>query len=135
VDCAVIEKELVGFHFGTLGDEERAAVEAHLPGCGGCLRGFLSLKRALETEADLPWPSELARERLRRAVAAEVGRPHRRRRWLLGGAAAVAAVALLAVGALDLAARRRPSVAAPPSSPSPAALDSARAEPASLNVL
>ncbi|HEY1957351.1 MAG TPA: zf-HC2 domain-containing protein [Polyangiaceae bacterium] len=71
--CDAIEPELVGYHFGTLDDETRAKVEAHLCACAACVRAFVETKRAIETSEDAPAPSAAARARLRRAVARELG--------------------------------------------------------------
>ncbi len=73
MNCEQVELELIGYHFGTVSLEARAALEAHLPTCARCLTSFLALKRELETQPDLPPASPNARVRLRAAVAAEVG--------------------------------------------------------------
>jgi anti-sigma factor RsiW len=77
--CAVIERDLVAYHFGVIEDDARRAVEEHLAGCAACLRDFLTLKREIET-ADAR-PSRAAQERLRRAVAREVGATQPRPSW------------------------------------------------------
>ena len=71
--CEEIEADLVGYHFGTLDEDARRALEEHLCGCGACVRAFVETKRAIETSEDAPAPSETARARLRRAVATELG--------------------------------------------------------------
>ncbi len=81
MDCRLTQSALVPFHFGEVDPEERRAVEAHLTGCPGCLTDYLGLKRDLETGAGSPAPSSEARERLRRAVAVEIGASPRRRAW------------------------------------------------------
>lgn len=92
MDCALIDGELVGFHFGTLSSEERARVEQHLPECPRCVRAYLTVKSSIDGGAERERPSELLRARIRRSIATEMQkRP--RRRWWLGGAAAAAAVA------------------------------------------
>jgi anti-sigma factor RsiW len=81
MDCGVIERDLVSYHFGVIEDDARRAIEAHLVGCAACLRDFLTLKREIET-ADAR-PSRAAQARLRRAVAQEIGATHPRlaRSW------------------------------------------------------
>ena len=79
-----VEPELVAYHFGTVDAPERERVEAHLLACGACLRSFMALKRALETQdPQAPRPSDAARARLRRAVQQELLGPaaSARRRW------------------------------------------------------
>ena len=66
--CETLQPELVAYHFGAIDAGARAAVEAHLVACPGCLRGYLDLKRAVETGAGGPPPPDAMRERLRRAV-------------------------------------------------------------------
>jgi anti-sigma factor RsiW len=102
MDCQLIRPDLVGFHFGNLSPAVRDEVESHLVACPDCLRGYLALKRELETARATPRPSEAARARLRRTVAAELagrrGLPVAWRRPLaFGFAAAAAAATLLAV--------------------------------------
>jgi hypothetical protein len=74
MDCAGVRSRLVGYHFAALADDERDAVDAHLLGCGGCLRAYLAFKRATETrksaEAIDDRPSPEIRRRLRAEVAA-----------------------------------------------------------------
>jgi anti-sigma factor RsiW len=132
VDCTMIDRELVAFHFGELGGAPRAAVEEHLPGCARCLRAYLDLKRAIEGagegagESEAERPSDLARARLRSAIAREVGR--RRWWWVAGGAVAAA-------GALVAVLIRHPQL--PPVEPRPAPasmVDTAAPAASSLNV-
>lgn len=124
MSCERVRPELPGYHFNTLDDEARALVEDHLPACPRCAREFVAVKRAIETAAHAPRPSDLARARLRRAVALAVGRPPRRAWWerplALGVAAASVLLALGAVqalgrapGAAPFAARAATSSAAP----------------------
>jgi len=142
VDCTLIEKSLAGFHFGTLDEGERAALEAHLFGCPACVGAFLALKRAVEHGGDDPGPSEASRLALRAAVARRLRTARLRRAGLwASGAAAAAALVIALFGAL------RPAVDAPrtPGAASPAlaapfadpsgVIDSARDVPASLSVL
>lgn len=75
MECSVVQDELIAYHFATLSDATRDALEAHLTGCAGCLRAYLLLKRQIEggaaAPAEQPRPSEAARRRLRAAVQAE----------------------------------------------------------------
>ena len=129
MDCSLIEPELIGFHFGTLDEEGRAAVESHLVSCARCVRAYLDTKRAIEVGASGARPSEASRGRLRAAVAAELA--SRRRRVATVSALAVAAtIALVLAGVL--ARPPRTSMTAPAAVP---AVDSARTVPASLDVL
>ena len=101
MECALVD--LVGYHFATIADDERAKVDEHLVGCTTCLRAYLALKHKVE---DAERPSERTRERLRAAVKerftpSTVGRV---RAWLgrpiplyQGLAAAALAVALAAL--------------------------------------
>lgn len=104
MDCPLIRGELVAYHFGSVDEATRDAVEAHLLGCPGCLRAFLALKREIETAGASPRPSPAARERLRQAVArdlasrASAARPLWWRRPLaFGFVTAAAAAAMLLV--------------------------------------
>jgi hypothetical protein len=82
-------------------------VEEHLMECSRCVRDFIALKREIETAESSPRPSALARQRLRRAVAQEVGATNapRRRAWwerplAVGYAAAVVLGAFFAMHAM-----------------------------------
>jgi predicted anti-sigma-YlaC factor YlaD len=105
MDCSLIRPDLVAYHFGSVEEPSRGAVEAHLVECRECLTVYLALKREIETARASPAPSQAARERLRRAVARETARcpgmsaaPGRWRRPLAFiFAAAASAAALLAV--------------------------------------
>jgi len=68
-----VESELTGYQFGTLDDETRQRVEAHLLECAECVRAYIEIKRAIETSEAAPAPSDAARARLRRAVKSEMG--------------------------------------------------------------
>ena len=93
--CDELRSELIPYHFGEVSAEARERLEAHLPGCPACVTELLGMKRAIETADDVARPSDVARARLRAAVAAEVGaRP--RRRWERPLAFAFAASAVLA---------------------------------------
>lgn len=101
MSCERVRPELTGFHFGVVDDVTREDVELHLTGCPACLGEFLAIKRAVETSSTEPAPSELSRARLRRAVAAELGRSTRRAWWERPVAFGVAAASLLlALGAV-----------------------------------
>ncbi len=103
-----MEGDLIPFHFGTLGDEPRAAVEAHLQSCPRCLQAYLEVKRAIERgDAAQPQPSALLRARLRADVSTEFARP--RRSWRVWGAVAATLVAVTLVGLYT----RTPPVEAP----------------------
>ena len=101
MDCGLIRPELVMFHFGDVDAPARASIEEHLQSCGDCVRAFLALKREIETAPERgEVPSAAARDRLRRAVSAEIGarRPARPVAW--GTAVAAAAATLLLVFAV-----------------------------------
>ena len=107
MSCDEIQLELCAFHFGTVSEETRRALEAHLPGCPACLRAFLSLKREIETAEHEERPSPAARARLRQAVAEELGLARPRRAWswwerplAFGFAAAAVLLAMIMVGLL-----------------------------------
>ena len=93
--CDEIRSELIPYHFGEVSAETRDLLEAHLPGCPACVAELLSLKRAIETADEAARPSDLARARLRAAVASAVGAGPRRR-WERPFAFAFAASAVLA---------------------------------------
>src|SRR4051812_24623127 len=65
MDCAGVD--LVAYHFATLDDDARDAIDAHLIACTTCLRAYLSLKRAAE-KGPLDRPSKDMRDRLRADV-------------------------------------------------------------------
>ena len=93
--CDGLRPELIPYCFGEVAGEVRGRLEAHLPGCPACVGELLALKRALETGDPDARPSEVARARLRAAVAVAVGAAPRRR-WERPLAFAVAASAVLA---------------------------------------
>ncbi|MGI5863693.1 MAG: anti-sigma factor family protein [Myxococcales bacterium] len=104
MDCPLIRGDLVAYHFGSVEEATRDAVESHLLGCPDCLRAFLALKREIETAGAGPRPSPAARARLRQAVAHELASragapsPHWWRRPLaFGFVTAAAAAAMLLV--------------------------------------
>jgi len=96
MSCDEIERELVGYHFGTLDEETRARVEEHMVGCAACVRAFVEIKRAVETSEDAPAPSPAARAKLRRAVAREIAP---RAWWERPLAVALAASVVMLAGA------------------------------------
>ena len=98
--CDDLRHELVAFHFGE--SEHRADIEAHLPTCSACVTQFLATKRSIEMgemgesgEDGGPRPSDIARVRLREAVARTLG-VGPRRWWGRPAAFAFAASAVLA---------------------------------------
>jgi anti-sigma factor RsiW len=93
--CDELRPELIPYHFGEVPAETRDRLETHLPGCPACVTELLSLKRAIETADETARPSDLARARLRAAVASAVGAAPRRR-WERPLAFAVAASAVFA---------------------------------------
>src|SRR3954468_20424917 len=98
MDCGLIRPELVMFHFGDVDADTRDDIEEHLAGCAPCVRAFLALKREIETAPEHgEVPRAAARDRLRRAVSAELAtrRPVHRVAW--GTAFAAAAATLLLV--------------------------------------
>lgn len=136
MDCTGVALHLVAYHLGTVTDEERDTVEAHLLGCAGCLKTYLALKRAADrAESDRPRPEVKAK--LRAAVAKEFGRrPAKaplfaRRIPLYQGialAAIAAAVALFAPSVVRRATSRTDRAGAA------AAIDSARTQAESLHI-
>ena len=106
MSCHEIQPELVAYHFGIVSDETRRGLEVHLASCPACLGAFLAVKRDIETAESGPRPSPAARERLRLAVARELGVGEPRQRWSwwerplafgLAGVAVIAALLLLSV--------------------------------------
>jgi anti-sigma factor RsiW len=91
--CERTRAALIAYHFGVATDEERNAIEAHLPACSACVVELVTLKRAIEVDDARPSPA--ARDRLRAAVAAEL-QPRARRRWERPLAFAFAAAAIVA---------------------------------------
>jgi anti-sigma factor RsiW len=104
MDCTLIQGHLIGYHFATVSDDERAEVEGHLLTCTACLRTYLALKAHVDRGAvDDDVPSEAARLRLRAAVQARFRPTPARRvgRWFtrpvpLYQSLAVAAAVVLA---------------------------------------
>lgn len=103
--CETIQPELAGYHFGALEDAARRQVEAHLVECPACVRSFVALKREIETAESGARPSPGVRDRVRQAVARELGiRPRPWAWWerplAFGFAGAAVMVAVLAVNSL-----------------------------------
>ena len=73
MSCTQVEPELVAFHFGSVTEELRLEMEAHLIACPDCLAAYLAIKREVETAGADQVPSAAVRERLRSAVACELG--------------------------------------------------------------
>lgn len=93
--CAALRPELVPYCLGEVADDVRGRLEQHLPGCPACVAELLALKRAIDLGDPAARPSDVARARLRAAVAAEIGAAPRRR-WERPLAFALAASAVLA---------------------------------------
>ena len=69
MDCTGVAGHLVAYHFATVSDEERDAIDAHLLGCTTCLASYLALKRATD-KSPPERPSAAVKARLRAEVAA-----------------------------------------------------------------
>lgn len=74
MDCAEVGQRLVEYHFATLDDDARDALEEHLVACTACLRAYLAFKRATESGASEK-PSSATRARLRASVASAFAKP------------------------------------------------------------
>jgi hypothetical protein len=74
MSCHDIQQELVGYHFGMMeGGATRRQLEDHLVTCQDCTKAFVAIKRDIETAESGPRPSPAMRQRLRLAVARELG--------------------------------------------------------------
>ncbi len=102
-----IHELTAGYALDALDADERAAFEAHLPGCERCqqeLESFWETAEALAVATAGPAPPPALRERILEAARAErqtvVPLESRRSRWtpVLGVAAAVAATVAIGVG-------------------------------------
>jgi hypothetical protein len=150
MDCSVVSDQLIAYHFGTLAEAEKGAVEEHLLGCPACLRAALVLKVGLERgslEADGPRPSEWARQKLRAEVERtfKTSAPARARAWFqrpipLYQGLCAAAVAIL-VGAFvprvfgrDGAPHAFPRPVAPATGAAAERIDTSRTAPESLTI-
>jgi anti-sigma factor RsiW len=115
MDCAGVAGVLVAYHLGSIADEERDEVEAHLLSCPTCIRTYLALKRAADRAAGaaVERPRPEVRERLRAEVMRSFAPKNKvatlgRRIPLYQGvalAAIAAAVALVAPSFLQWAGR------------------------------
>lgn len=74
MDCTGVASHLVAYHFATLSDADRDAVDAHLVSCTTCLKTYLAFKHAAERGDDLK-PSSAMREKLRAEVARTFAKP------------------------------------------------------------
>jgi anti-sigma factor RsiW len=102
MSCEQVRPALSGYHFDTLDPNERAHVEAHLPGCPHCVAEYIAIKRAIETASHVPAPSERARLRLRQAMASALSRRAPAVWWERPLAVSVAAASvLLALGVVQ----------------------------------
>ena len=95
--CENIRPALIAYHFAVIDGDERVAVETHLPGCSACVRELVELKRAVELADDHGGPSDVARARLRAAIADELRGPNRRWERPLAFACALVATVMAVV--------------------------------------
>jgi anti-sigma factor RsiW len=139
MDCTLIQGHLIGYHFATVTDDERADVEAHLVACTECLRTYLALKAHVDRGTlDDEVPSEAARLRLRAAVEARfrptparrLGRVFTRPVPLYQGLAVAAVVLLAAALGPSIAHAVHPG----PAAHAAERVDSARASAESLTI-
>jgi hypothetical protein len=136
MDCAVIQIELAPYHLATCDEEARARIDAHLLECQDCLRAYLAIKRHLEA-GERARPSDLARARLRAAVAHEyrptlatrATRALRKPVPLYQSLAAAAAIVLVVSAIVPLLARQAP----PAETASGERIDTARPTPENLS--
>lgn len=157
MDCKRVDEELVAFHLSALDGPTRAAVEAHLCGCGRCVGAYLMLKRAVDAGEDAPAPPDLLRARVMRAAASALAPADARppqRRWMAWSATAAAAALLVAApfvyragvqkgaSGVELATPMTPplqvvpvSVGTRPRAESPESIDTARTVPENLHFL
>jgi anti-sigma factor RsiW len=116
VGCLLNDGDLVAYHLGSAGEEERERVEGHLVECPTCAQAYVRLKRHFE-HAPAERPSDALRRRLRAEVEASFRPPlpGRFRSWLgrpiplyqgVAGAVLVALVLTLALAVPQLAPRR-----------------------------
>jgi anti-sigma factor RsiW len=123
MDCQLIRADLVAYQFGSVDLEARDRIDAHLVACPECLKGYLALKREIETAEGGPRPSPQARARLRGAVARELAERRARtaaepawwrRPLAFGFAAAACAAAMIAVVAVQGELQQLGTLASPP---------------------
>jgi anti-sigma factor RsiW len=114
--CLLNDGELVAYHLGNAGDEERERVEGHLVECPACAQAYVRLKRHFE-HAPAARPSDALRRRLRAEVEASFRPPlpGRFRSWLgrpiplyqgVAGAVLVALAVVLALAVPQFPAKR-----------------------------
>jgi anti-sigma factor RsiW len=144
MDCTGVAGHLVAYHFATVSDEERDAIDAHLLGCTTCLASYLALKRATD-KSPPERPRAAVKARLRAEVASafpERVQPSARVRLLarriplyqgLFAAAAAAAIALV-VPRLVRGERQRDVSGANGPSEGAAQIDSARPRAESFQI-
>lgn len=72
MDCAGVAGVLVAYHLGSIADDERDGVEAHLVSCASCIKTYLALKRAADHASDSL--SRRPRPEVRARLRAEVMR-------------------------------------------------------------
>jgi anti-sigma factor RsiW len=120
-DCRRWRENLGALVLEQLGDDDRAATEAHLDGCAEC-RAELELLMPVARALPLADPAQLAAPpapprslafRIGRVIAAE-RRSRRRRRLTIGAGALASACAAAAVAAILLAGGGTTSAPAPP---------------------
>jgi Putative zinc-finger len=136
MDCAGVD--LVGYHFGVLPEADRDAAEEHVKTCRACLDAYLALKRHEDGAKRGPRPSETARLRLRREVAATFGpRKPRPFAWLVRPFPLYQGLALVATSVVLAVTVQRTSTvpsAAPVVLEDGPSIDSARPQAQSSNV-
>lgn len=67
MDCTAVAENLIAYQVGSIADDEREAIEAHLVGCRACLEAYLAVKRAADRAVfDRPRPE--VKEKLRAEV-------------------------------------------------------------------
>jgi len=82
MDCSEVSAELLDYHFAVGTQEQRDAVRAHLRSCMDCGQEYLDLKHDIDSGAAMAErPSEAARLRLQKEVAARFGEGNRPGLW------------------------------------------------------
>ncbi len=133
MDCSLMQKDLLDYHFGVAEAVCRQGMEDHLLSCKVCLRAYLDLKRAIETlpaellgdpTGDLSGerPAAKTRQRLRAEVERTFVAPRRLVVRRLGGfflhpiplyQAAAAFLLLISAGLLPAMLRTHPGGLSP----------------------
>jgi hypothetical protein len=111
----------------------RAAVEAHLVGCGRCVGAYLTLKRAVDAGEEALAPSELLRARVRAAAASQLA--PKRRAWIVAATATAAAIVTALFVARPAPLRPRAPSPRPPQMHAPTTVDTARSIPENMSYL